>query len=262
MGTNEAVSMGTTIAILGIIGSILIFLYYIILAAERVQSLIRAGSKKVLMHDGLHKYMTVLCYISLIGTAILILIRLFHMRLLYTGGISTEYTQMLKFNNIQMILLSSSIGCLLLSGMVHTEYSLPGLQFASYGVLIIAMILQVIMQQAFSPVNRAMVLIYLVAFSMAIPVVYPSNIENKNRFHVVEAVVSFVLVVCFAIMFYALYMGNYQLILHPAFFFAALIGDIAVLVMRWKEEINWFVLVSLVIAAVFWIIDCFFLHIA
>lgn len=255
-------TMGTKIAVLGIIGSILILLYYLILAAERVQSLIRAGSKKVLMHDGLHKYMTLLCYISLIGTAVLILVRLYHMRMLSTGDIAAEYAQMVKFNQIQMILLSSSIGCLLLSGMVHTEYSIPGIQFASYGVLIIAMILQVILQQAIlSPGSRAMVLIYIIAFSMAIPVVYPSNIANKNLFHVVEAVVSFVLVWCFAFMFYALYMGNYQWILHPAFFLTALAGDIVVLAMRWKEEINWFVLVSLVIAAIFWVIDYFFLNI-
>ena len=254
-------TMGTKIAVLGIIGSVLILLYYIILAAERVQSMIRAGSKKVLTHDGLHKYMTILCYISLIGTAVLILVRLFHMRALYTGDIVADYAQMVKFNQIQMILLSSSIGCLLLSGMVHTEYSIPGIQFASYGVLIVAMILQVIMQQTIlDPGKRAMVLIYLVAFSMAIPVVYPSNIENKNLFHVVEAVVSFVLVWCFAFMFYALYMGTYQWILHPAFFLTALLGDTVVLVMRRKEEINWFVLVSLVITAIFWVIDYFFLN--
>lgn len=241
---------------LGFCSTILFLLYFLILAAERVQSLVRAGRHKVLLDNGLHKYMIGLCLISFVGTIVLLGIQCFR---LLQGVPSDSPLATMSYMKITILLLCSAVGCLLLSGMVHTEYSLPGLQFTAYGILIVGMILRVVMQyNLLTPGKRALALLYVVAFSMAIPVVYPSKMEHKQRFHIIESIVSFGMVILFTIMLYALLSGQYSWIFHPAFLALALIGDIPVLLLRWKEEVNWFVLVSLAITVLLWIIGAFF----
>lgn len=234
----------------GIGANILIGLYFLILAVERIQSLVRAGKKKVLLTDGLHKYMAGLCLVSFVGTIVLLVIQA--LRLPQATTIS-GLEAMMSYATVSTLLLCGSIGCMLLSGMVHTEYSIPGLQFGAYGVLIAAMILRVMVQNFQKPGARILTLLYIVAFSMAIPVVYPSEIKHKKAFHIIESVVSFALVGIFTIMLFQLFMGKYAWVFHPAFLIVAVIGDVLVLALRWKEEINWFVLVSLVLAVLLWI---------
>lgn len=230
-----------TIDTLNFCTNTLIAMYFVILAAERVQSLVRATSKKVLLTDGLHKYMAGLCLFSFAGTIGLLVVK----------AICAGQNESGK---LQLILLCAAVSCILLSGMVHTEYSIPGIQFGAYGTLIIAMILRVISQHdILTPGKRAIVLMYIVAFSMAIPVVYPSLVKCKTAFHITESIVSFVLVALFGVLMYELFAGSYSIILNPVFLITALIGDILVLAMRWQEEINWFVLVSLSAAVVFYI---------
>lgn len=236
--------------------NIFIALYFVILVAERIQSLVRAGSKRVLFTDGLHNYMAGLCFLSFVGTVGILVAKVIYANRL----VQDEVTQVASgYNTVQLVLLCAAVGCILLSGMVHTEYSIPGLQFGAYGALIIAMVLRVIVQQdILSPGKRAIILIYIIAFSMAIPVVYPSELSCKNLFHITEAIVSFVMVVLFSMMLYALFAGKYSVILHPSFIVAALIGDILVLTIRWQEQINWFVLVSLAAAVLLWICSAIF----
>ena len=230
---------------------IFIILYLLILSAERIQSLVRSGKKKVLLTDGLHKYMTGLCLLSFAGTIVLLCIQGFF---LLQGAPIDSPQAIVNDPVVSTMLLCSTIGCLLLSGMVHTEYSIPAIQFVSYGALIVAMILNVITQSWLTPGARVLTMLYIVAFSMAIPVVYPSQIKNKRLFHIIESIVSFGLVAVFTFMLFELFMGQYGLVFHPAFLITAVLADIVVLVLRWKEEINWFVLVSLALAVVLWIV--------
>ena len=51
-------------------------------------------------------------------------------------------------------------------------------------------------------------LIYCVMFSMAIPVVYKSNMENPTLFHAVEIVVSLVLVFAFTYMLRSMFVSK------------------------------------------------------
>lgn len=221
--------------------------YLVILFAERIQSLVRAGKERKLLHDGLHKYMTGLCFASMIGTILLVLIKFIYAKQFQLQIVDATAAELYWMR--QSILTSIIITVALFSGMVHTEYSIPGLQFVSYGILIAAMIMEVIVQNVFKvPLSSALALAYVVAFSMAIPVVYPSNIEKKNVFHIVESIVSFVLVIAFGIMFWAILVGDYAVMLHPALLLVAVLGDALVLALRWKEEVNWFVLVSLALA--------------
>lgn len=235
--------------------NILIVLYFVILAVERIQSLARAGMKKLLFTDGLHDYMAGLCFFSFIGTIGLLIAKAI-MMMRFTQENVTQSQEMFRVDSASLALLCAAVGCILLSGMVHTEYSIPGIQFASYGVLIVAMILKAVMQaDILTPGKRALTLLYIVAFSMAIPVVYPSECKYKLTFHITESIVSFVMVVLFSVMLYALFSGNYAMILHPAFIVVALVGDILVLALRWQEEVNWFVLISLAVATIAWIVS-------
>lgn len=220
---------------------VLITLYFVVLTAERIQSLVRSASKKVLLDNGLHKYMAGLCFASFAGTIVLLIA--------FAISVITG-----SHSNLPLLLISAAVGCILLSGMVHTEYSIPGIQFGSYGALIVAMIFKLIQQtDILTPGKRIVVLIYLIAFSMAIPVVYQSNIEKKKTFHCIESIVSFCLVWAFAYMFYFQFAGNYAKILNPTIILATIACDSVVIAMRRKEEINWFVLVALCIACVFWV---------
>ena len=234
---------------------ILIGFYFIILFAERMQSIVRASKNKVLFTDSLHKYMAVLCFVSFVGTFGLIVARFIGSSKLRQACMTGESNQITHYATMQLVLLVAAVGCILLSGMVHTEYTIPGIQFGAYGLLIVAMVLRVIANQnEMAAGKKALMLLYVIAFSMAIPVVYASQCRHKTAFHITECIVSFVLVVIFSIMFFVLFYGNYKALLNPLFLIIALIGDILVLALRWDETINWFVLVSLGIATLAWIV--------
>ena len=109
--------------------------------------------------------------------------------------------------------------------------------------------------------NRASLwysLIYLTAFSMAIPVMYPlhaavsSNYEKA--FYFIEADVMLLLVISFTLMLRRLFLnkGEDLLLWIPFLIMAA--GDTAVIWMRWIDEINFFVLIFAALAAVMFLV--------
>jgi hypothetical protein len=85
---------------------------------------------------------------------------------------------------------------------------------------------------------------------MAIPVMYRSNIANAKLFHILEAVTALVLVGMFTAMLYKVFCGNATNLFYIVPMAAALLLDTVLIVMRWQEEINWFVLVSLIATCV------------
>ena len=142
------------------------------------------------------------------------------------------------------------------SGMLHTEFTIAPIQFAAYGMLIIAMILRAVELSGDSQ-NRFSLwysLGYLTAFSMAIPVVYHSEIENAVLFHVIESAVMLLLVLSFTLMLRRLFLGKGENLLLWVPFIIMAVGDAVVLWMRWAEEINSFVLIFACLSAVLFII--------
>ena len=107
--------------------------------------------------------------------------------------------------------------------------------------------------QAKDSVLLWMSLIYLILFSMAIPVMYHSEIEKAILFHVIEAVVSLALVAAFAVLMYKVMIGNAVNLFHVIPIAIAVIGDTIIVAMRWKEKVNGFVLIFLIAASVMWI---------
>ncbi|MCR4561991.1 MAG: hypothetical protein K5694_02135 [Bacilli bacterium] len=223
------------------------FVYFLLLLVERVLSVIFSYSdKKVSLYgSAFHGYVYTVVFLS-IGAFFVYLFLRCRKNIKALVKVNTE----LDYRDICI-----ASGILLLSGMVHTEYTISGLQFASYGVLILGIILRVIeMQKVYK--RRAlsyMSLIYLVAFSMAIPVMYPSQIDLHVFFHVLEAIASIGLVATFTYLMVLLFSGKDDLFLYwPIALVLAL--DIPLIILRWNEEINFFVLIFLILSFVLFLV--------
>ncbi len=221
--------------------------YFLILFTERTQSLIRIiKSGKGLFSDGFSVYVNLLTIVSLAATLILLI------------GFNSGFWRSL-FNTtaqVNMTSLSVTAGVILLSGMVHTEYTIPPLQFASYGVLIIGLILQTVIsvKNGGSALSLWYSLAYLVTYSMAIPVMYHSSIPYAALFHVLEAITAFVLVAMFTFMLTRVMTGQGGKLLLWVPFLVMIILDTVLIVMRWKESINMFVLIFAGLSTVLFII--------
>lgn len=216
-------------------------LYFVILFIERAQSLFRAVSEHGFFPTAFDAFANITVALSLCAALVLLIFR---------SGLFFKSLFMAVVPNYSILTIIS--GVILVSGMIHTEFTIPGIQFASYGMLIFAMILRTA-QLSSKTKNRFVLwysLCYLTLFSMAIPVVYHSHIELAVLFHIIEAVVMLLLVLSFTIMLRKLFTGKGENLLLWAPFIIMAAGDAVVLWMRWNEEINYFVLIFAVVSAV------------
>ncbi len=230
----------------------LIMLYFIILFAERVQSIVRSIRDKdvKLFGSGFNSYVYLAVFLSLAAFLVLLAVEnASFLKSLFTMDMNV-------YRSIDYRMLSITAGVILVSGMVHTEHTIPGIQFASYGMLIAALVIKTacVNAQAEDSVLLWMSLIYLILFSMAIPVMYYSEIEKATLFHVIEAVVSLALVAAFAVLMYKVLIGNAVNLFYVIPIAIAVIGDTIIVAMRWKEKVNGFVLIFLIAASVMWIV--------
>ena len=211
-------------------------LYFLILFTERVisvvLSLVNGFNPFGTIFDG---YVYSLTFLSLIAFLVYLLI---FCRPALKGIFS------LKENDQPIHHLIFASGIILLSGMVHTEYTIPVVQFISYGILIIGLVLQTILnlEKSQNKVLSWLSLIYLVVFSMAIPVMYRSAIELHVAFHLLEGMASFILVITFVYLLMLLFASHNDLfsLLSVAL---VILFDVPILIMRWNEEINYFLLI-------------------
>ena len=108
-------------------------LYFVILFAERLQSLIRAAAADQFFMDAFEGVASIIVSLSLLSAVILLAFCNKPFWKSLTGKTEPDYNMM-----------TVTAGVILVSGMIHTEYTIPGIQFASYGMLIVAMILRAI----------------------------------------------------------------------------------------------------------------------
>lgn len=223
---------------------IFLMLYFVILTVERVISLVKCLTSGFSGFDNLDYYMIMLTIFAIFGSYIFAIIR------------CTDTIKHREKGNNLFAELSVAAGILLLGGMVHTDGSIPVIQFISYGMILISMAIHTAKNVKISKngAKKWLSFAYIVAYSMAIPVVYHTSIGLANVFIPIECVVSAGMVGLFTIMLVRFYSGNGESSFSPIPFLFALVGDIAVLVLRWKEEINSFVLIFLCVATVLWII--------
>ena len=225
-------------------------LYFIILAAERVQSLVRSFADKSLspFSDGFGTYIYMLAIASLVASFAILLF----------AGLYVLTSKKAYSRTLVTFLVTVASGVILLSGMVHTEYTVAPVQFISYGALIVAMILKTVLRQKENdgaPL-RWLTLSYIVAFSMAIPVCYrATSIEHMNLFYIAECATSFLLVVGFTYLLY-LVMTNAPTgkMLTPIIPAVSLVGNTLAIALWWREKINAFVLIFLAISTILWLV--------
>ena len=220
-------------------------MYFVILFGERAQSLFRAITQYGLFPSAFDGFVNLTAILSLCATVAMLVIRCRSFWKSLFSAAEADYCP-----------LSVTSGVILVSGMLHTEFTIAPIQFAAYGMLIIAMILRAVELSGIAQ-NRFSLwysLGYLTAFSMAIPVVYHSEIENAVLFHVIESAVMLLLVLFFTLMLRRLFIGKGENLLLWAPFIIMAVGDTVVLWMRWTEEINSFVLIFACLSAMLFII--------
>ena len=227
---------------------LLFAVYFIVLTAERVQSIVRSVQDPTvfLFGDGFNRYTYLITFLSLAVSLIYLIISNGN----FFAGIFTRSAQV--HGRVRMGRLCAAAGLILVSGMVHTEYTVAPIQFGAYGALIVAIIIQTVLTQQRSDKRalRWLSVAFLTAFSMAIPVMYRSDIANAGLFHVLEAITALVLVAMFGGMLYKVFCGDATDLFYVTPMLTALVLDTVLIVMRSREEINWFVLVSLVATCV------------
>lgn len=217
------------------------FLYFALLFAERSISVALSLSNGVnLFGTAFDGYVYSVVFLSVIAFLVLLV-----WKCRSNVKALVKPTEDLRFDSLCL-----AGGVLLLSGMVHTHYTISGLQFASYGIWILGILLKVVTLHSASS-NKPLLWLsfaYLVAFSMAVPVMYPSQIEAHVFFHILEAVGSIALVGAFTYLLLRLFEDKEDLFLLWPIVVAVVI-DVPLIVLRWNEEINFFVLIFLVLSA-------------
>ena len=226
--------------------SLFFLLYFVILFAERAQSLIRAATANQFFMDTFESVAGVIVSLSLLSAVVLLAFfnKTFWKSL--GGKAEPDYAMM-----------TVTAGVILVSGMIHTEYTIPAIQFASYGMLIVAMILRAVqpMPETKNRFGLWYLLIYLTVFSMAIPVVYKHyTLTNATLFHVIEYLVMLALVISFTIMLRRLFLGRGENLLLWIPFAIMAVGDAVVLWMGWAAEVNAFVLIFAALSVILFII--------
>lgn len=225
------------------------FLYFVILISERTISVVKSITGGVDFTDGFNIFVYLTILLSVCGFLVYTVLKN-RPAIFALFSPKDEAIEKIDFNG-----LGKAGGILLLSGMVHSEYTISPLQFASYGFFIVAIILQAALlhKSAESKSLLWLSVAYLVAFSMAIPVTYRTNLEYATLYHVIEGVVTYALVAAFTIITLKLFNGSFDLFGLPLFLMA-LISDVLVIALRAKEEINYFVLVSITVSLVLFIV--------
>ena len=231
---------------------LLFAVYFIVLTAERIQSIVRSvrDPAVLLLGDGFNRYTYLITFLSLAVSLIYLIVS--NGKLL--AGIFTRSARV--HGSVRMGQLCIAAGLILVSGMVHTEYTVAPIQFGAYGALIVAIIIQTALTQKRSdkPVLLWLSVAFLTAFSMAIPVMYRSNIAYAGLFHVLEATTALVLVAMFTGMLYKVFCKDATNLFYSVPMLTVLALDTVLIVMRSREEINWFVLVSLIATCVLFLI--------
>ena len=235
-----------------------IFLYFVILFTERTisvaLSLYEQGYSLFNSWFGIYTYGLV---IGAMGISLIMLLTI-NWPMLRALFSSDEKV----YERVNVKSYSVVIGVILAAGMVHTEHTLVWLQFIAYGILIIGLVVTTVnnLKHDKTDTLRWISVFYLIAYSMAIPVVYETQLPNAMAFQIVEAAASLIMIGIFTFMAYKVFAGKAGNLLYVEPLHISMFLVIAVLWMRWTEKINYFLLVSMGIAVVLWMIGKYKKH--
>ncbi len=245
-------------SVYSVLQCVLFMLYFVVLTVERVISLVAAFGTPFGEMIALDAYMTVLTVLALAGGWIYLIVL---GRKLFNFGTDKNGTDFLH--------PCIAAGILLLGGMVHTEGTIPPVQFAAYGCLLAAMLLHTVrgVKLHGGGLLRWMSFAYITAFSMAIPVVYttkcaPGTCALCSAFYPIESIASVLLVALFTVMLVRFYKRDGLLSFCIWNWGIAAALDAVVLGLRWHDEINFFVLIFIALAVAIGFVGKLLSHVA
>ncbi len=256
----------TVLSKLKLIGFIL---YFLILFAERLLAVILSpavGGEYALVSGNVFNYIAyAVTALSVVAGLVLMI------RVLPKMFVSVFTRKAYDFDaNRKSVILAATV--ILFGGMMHTGFTIAPIQFVSYGFLIAAMVVRTIeccregkrlaaekdelTAGKFRLRSYASVVsvIYLTLFAMAVPVSYISFQEMPLRavFFAVEFTTVFVLVPVFGLLmlrFFESGVTSFSFV-YPVII---LLFSGATVALKWREEINWFVLIFLILTLVFYL---------
>lgn len=155
--------------------------------------------------------------------------------------------------------LSVAAGLLLLGGMVHTNFTLLWLQFIAYGALLLSMLMRTLhcyftADGTFRRGRLWISFLYILCFSMAIPVVYSTAIDAAAVFVPLEIATSLLLVAAFTVLLIRFYKSGGQAVFGLPLIIFTVAADTAIVILRWAEFANMFLAIFAGLTLVMWII--------
>ena len=248
-----------TLSKLKLIGLIL---YFIILFIERLLAVIlsfKTGGEYALVSGNVFNYIAYgITAVSLVAGIVLMI------KVLPAMFASVFTSKKYDFSaNYKPVVIAAM--AILFGGMMHTGFTIAPVQFVAYGFLIGSMIVRTI--ECCLEVKAGVVsggkgrkfasvvsVIYLTLLAMAVPVSYISFQDMPMRavFFAVEFTAVFVLVPVFGILllkFYETGVTSFSFI-YPLLM---LVLSGLTVALKWKEEINWFVLIFVVLTTLFYL---------
>lgn len=227
---------------------ILFWVYFIIIMAERIISLVLSFVNDVkIWQNGFYIFAYVVTILSIVAFIIYVLInnKLFIKVFRFKEDISDE--------DLRKFVISS--GIILVSGMIHTEYTNLAIQFVSYAFLIGAIILKGILlhSKALNKIQLWLSIIYLLCYSMAIPVCYMVSLKYDTLFYITQGITMLVLVYAFTYLLDKLFQGTSDLFMLWPIAIATIL-DLAVIGIRFQETINYFLIIFFGLSVFFYVV--------
>lgn len=222
------------------------FIYFIILLAERTISIILSFINNInIFSNGFYIFAYLTTFISIIAFIIFLVYKYRLFIKLFNTKIEIED------NDFNILVIAS--GIILVSGMIHTEYTNLILQFVSYAFLIIAIILKSVTINTNNKLLLWVSTIYLLCYSMAIPVCYYAAIQYDILFYIIQGITMFGMVLLFTLLTLKLFNNKINLFNIVPIVFGLLL-DIVVIALRFKDTINYFLIIFISLSVILYII--------
>ena len=219
------------------------YLYFLILIGERLYSLIFSLINQiVIFNNGFTAYVYITIILSFVGFFI-------YMILKNKASFLSIFNPKKYLDKVDFVHLSIASGIILLSGMVHSEYTVSVVQFISYGILIGGIILKGIVDKDLFKNKTNLIL--------AIPVSYPTSLSNPTFFYIVEALATYSLVGFFTYLLCLFFKNKDNLFkLLPLLVMTVL--DALIIGINFSIEINYFVLIFASLSLIMFVIGLIF----
>lgn len=214
-------------------------LYFIILAAERLDSLFVSVAFGELFATRYSTIIYLALMASVVGAAVCLFVFRNNISFTLDGAEKSNYK-----------VLCAASGILFVSRLLPTEHTVSWLQSAAYVILVTGIFIRAVtlVVEGKNPIIICVSAAYVVAFSMAIPAVYDTALEYADGFYIAQGAATLITAAAFAYIFSKLFNGE-DVYCIPAII-AVVVFDCVVLAMKWQESENYFILAFMLISVI------------